>query len=201
MARHHVPDTPRSALGKHGALGVLIARLWDAVRNLSTGDPAPHHLTHMVGGSDQFPAPDVPLAVLAGGTAAVGSGPGFMRSDARLVGGVAAPANPTGTAAAVGSASTFLRSDSTTKQGIVTTKGDILGHSTVPARIPVGTNGQVLTADSTAALGVRWSASSGGGGGSLSPVDGSGVDRLKDHLVRQSIESYALRNVLATTFR
>lgn len=39
----------------------------------------------------------------------------------------------------------------------LTTKGDLLGYSTLNARVPVGTNGQVLTADSTAALGVAWS--------------------------------------------
>lgn len=38
----------------------------------------------------------------------------------------------------------------------LTTKGDIFGHSTVDARIAVGSNGKVLTADSTAATGVSW---------------------------------------------
>lgn len=38
----------------------------------------------------------------------------------------------------------------------LTTKGDLYGFSTVNARIPVGTNGQVLTADSTQTLGVKW---------------------------------------------
>ena len=38
----------------------------------------------------------------------------------------------------------------------LTTKGDVYGFSTVDARIPVGTNAQVLTADSTQALGVKW---------------------------------------------
>ena len=38
----------------------------------------------------------------------------------------------------------------------LTTKGDLYGFSTVNARIPVGTNGQVLTADSAQALGVKW---------------------------------------------
>lgn len=38
----------------------------------------------------------------------------------------------------------------------LTTKGDLFGHSTVDARIPVGTDGQVLTADSTQALGVKY---------------------------------------------
>jgi len=38
----------------------------------------------------------------------------------------------------------------------LTTKGDVWGYSTLDARIPVGTNNQVLTADSAQALGVKW---------------------------------------------
>jgi len=45
----------------------------------------------------------------------------------------------------------------------LTTKGDVWGYSTTNARVPVGTNGQVLTADSTQALGVKWATPSGGG--------------------------------------
>jgi hypothetical protein len=46
----------------------------------------------------------------------------------------------------------------------LTTKGDLYGFSTTNARVAVGTNGQVLTADSAAATGVAWAtpASSGG---------------------------------------
>ena len=44
----------------------------------------------------------------------------------------------------------------------LTTKGDLYGFSTVPARVPVGTNGQVLTADSTATNGVAWATAAGG---------------------------------------
>lgn len=44
----------------------------------------------------------------------------------------------------------------------LTTKGDIFGYDTAAARIPVGTNGQVLTADSTQTLGVKWATSSSG---------------------------------------
>ncbi len=47
----------------------------------------------------------------------------------------------------------------------LTTKGDIYGYSTTNARIPVGANDQVLTADSTAALGVAWK--NGGGAGTV----------------------------------
>ena len=49
----------------------------------------------------------------------------------------------------------------------VTTKGDLEGFSTEAARIPVGTNGQHLEADSTQALGLKWATPAGGGGGSL----------------------------------
>lgn len=38
----------------------------------------------------------------------------------------------------------------------LTTKGDLLGYGTAANRIPVGSNGQVLTADSTQALGLKW---------------------------------------------
>jgi len=46
----------------------------------------------------------------------------------------------------------------------LTTKGDLFGYSSVAARIPVGTNGQVLTADSGQTLGLKWATPSGGGG-------------------------------------
>jgi len=41
---------------------------------------------------------------------------------------------------------------------INTTKGDVAGFDTASARIPVGSNGQVLTADSAEALGLKWAA-------------------------------------------
>lgn len=46
----------------------------------------------------------------------------------------------------------------------LTTKGDVWGFSTADARIPVGSNDQVLTADSAEALGVKWATPSGGSG-------------------------------------
>ena len=44
----------------------------------------------------------------------------------------------------------------------LTTKGDLLGYDIAPDRVPVGTDGYVLTADSTQALGVKWAASTFG---------------------------------------
>ena len=46
----------------------------------------------------------------------------------------------------------------------LTTKGDVWGYSTTNARVPVGTNGQILTADSTAATGVAWATAASGAG-------------------------------------
>lgn len=46
----------------------------------------------------------------------------------------------------------------------LTTKGDLFGFSTKDARIPVGPDGQVLTADATQALGLKWAAAASGGG-------------------------------------
>ena len=45
-------------------------------------------------------------------------------------------------------------------------KGDLIvrGAAAPPQALPVGANGQVLTADSTQALGVRWATPSGGAG-------------------------------------
>ena len=46
---------------------------------------------------------------------------------------------------------------------LVTTKGDlIVRDSSAPARIGVGTNGHVLTADSGETLGIKWAAVEGG---------------------------------------
>lgn len=54
--------------------------------------------------------------------------------------------------------------DAATQKATLTTKGDIYaatGTST-PARLAIGTNGQVLTADSTAATGMKWAAAASG---------------------------------------
>ena len=43
-----------------------------------------------------------------------------------------------------------------------TTKGDLSGFNTAFARVPVGANATVLTADSLEALGLKWAVPSGG---------------------------------------
>ena len=77
---------------------------------------------------------------------------------------------------ALGTANQVLRVNSggtapewatTADQTPLTTKGDLFGFDTADARIPVGTNGHILTADSTQSLGVKWAAPASGGGMTL----------------------------------
>lgn len=65
------------------------------------------------------------------------------------------------------SASTFFDYVQTGSVSPLTTKGDLYGYSTLDARIPIGTNNQVLTADSAQALGLKWATAAAGGGMTL----------------------------------
>lgn len=63
----------------------------------------------------------------------------------------------------------------TTGSSPLTTKGDVFGFSTVDARIPIGPNGQILTADSAQALGLKWAAA-------------GAADNLGDHTATESLK-------------
>lgn len=76
------------------------------------------------------------------------------------------------TALPIGTAGQVLRVNSgatapewatTADQTPLTTKGDLFGFDTADARIPVGTNGHILTADSTQSLGLKWAAPAAAG--------------------------------------
>lgn len=55
-----------------------------------------------------------------------------------------------------GSAWTQIAASPASTGSPLTTKGDLYGHSTVDARVPIGTDGQALIADSGQALGLKW---------------------------------------------
>lgn len=108
---------------------------------------------------------------------------------------IAATANDTVTRLAVGANGTVLTADSAQPTGLTWTtvsgsgipaslldaKGDLLAATAdnTAARLAVGTNGQVLTADSTQATGLRWATASAGTASQPSTLivaaNGSGV--------------------------
>lgn len=62
-------------------------------------------------------------------------------------------------------------------QTLLTAKGDIIVRTASGlVRLAIGTNGQVLTADSTATEGLKWAAGGGGGAGTVTSVNGQGPD-------------------------
>ena len=58
--------------------------------------------------------------------------------------------------------SAWVNIDTTGGGSPLTTKGDLYTYSTTDARLAVGTNGQVLTADSTESTGLKWATASSG---------------------------------------
>ena len=82
---------------------------------------------------------------------------------------------------------TSLLADAIKKQ-IVDAKGDLIVATAadVVARLAIGTDGQVLTADSTQASGMKWAAA-GGGGGVLDGV----IPRASNHYLWPAISSDA----------
>jgi hypothetical protein len=59
--------------------------------------------------------------------------------------------------------SAWVNIDTTGGGSPLTTKGDLYTYSTTDTRLGVGTNGHVLTADSTTGTGLKWAAPAGGG--------------------------------------
>lgn len=59
-----------------------------------------------------------------------------------------------------------------------TTKGDLIVHGATTTRLPVGADGQILAADSTQTLGVKWTAAPATGVSSLSPGSLTGAVTL-----------------------
>lgn len=99
-----------------------------------------------------------PSTVQAGVPADVGTLTGHAPSTDDHVHHVetAIPSHATGSAAAEGTGTALMRADATILQGIVQVKGDLLGFSNVPVRLPVGADGHLIVADAASAAGLKW---------------------------------------------
>lgn len=71
----------------------------------------------------------------------------------------------------------------------LTTKGDLYTFASSDTRLGVGTNGQVLTADSTEATGLKWATAAGGGMTLLSTTSLSGTSTTTISSISQSYKS------------
>jgi len=76
--------------------------------------------------------------------------------------------------------------------GVLTAKGDIYAATAAatPARVPVGTNGQVLTADSTNANGVAWATAAAGWSPNLTLLNTGGTALTGAGTITVNVSSY-----------
>lgn len=102
--------------------------------------------------------PETPTTVDGTAAADAGDGPAVALDDHQHDADVSGSPGEVALASAQGTGPGFSLSAHTHRFTILTTKGDVLAHDgTNPVRLPVGTNGKVLTAASGATPGVQWS--------------------------------------------
>jgi len=138
-------DNPSS--GVHGVVGTVVGTSDSQVLTNKTIDADLNTITN-IENADIKAGAAIARNKLASGSnnhVIINDGSGIMSSEAQL----AITRGGTGQS----TASTAFGALSP-----LTTKGDLLSYDTANNRLPVGTDGQVLTADSAEALGVKWAA-------------------------------------------
>jgi hypothetical protein len=110
-----------------------------------------------------WPVPTSTDLVKDGATAIAALGDGIDTSLVDLKGGLTGQVLAKATSADMDFAWVAQDDSNAIQNSIVDAKGDLIGATAndTPARLAVGTNGQVLTADSTAATGLAWATASG----------------------------------------
>ena len=87
--------------------------------------------------------------------------------------------------------------------GNLTTKGDLEVYTTSQTRLGVGTDGQVLTADSASAAGVKWATPAGGGSGAVAYVEtqtaSTSASLVFDNLGASEVYTFVFEDILGDT--
>jgi hypothetical protein len=168
-------DTPAAeTIGAAGAVGVGTAPARSdhvhgfpaaaAPGNSAVGDSATAGVAATLARSDHTHGREAFGAVTAQTAYGAASGNGAAATVARSDHTHGTPSlGTTGTTAAAGNDTRIVNA---VQQTLVDAKGDIVAASAADTfvRVPVGTNGHVLTADSAETAGVKWAAAGGGGG-------------------------------------
>lgn len=130
--RRPPPEIPDVSAAPWNNVRGAVHRFMTWSRQNYSGLPAEHAATHLQGAADALDAPGTPVTVDPNLGADDGAGPTYALEDHRHA--------------------IDLK---------LTTKGDLLAYTgTGYARVGVGTNGYVLTADSAQTAGIKWASNS-----------------------------------------
>jgi hypothetical protein len=147
-----------------------------------------------------WPVPTSTDLVKDGATAIEALGDGIDTSMVDLKGGLTGQVLAKATNADMDFSWVTTDDTNAIQNAIVDAKGDLIGATAAdtPARLAVGTNGQVLTADSTASTGLAWATPSAGGMTLLSTTTLSGasttISSISQSYTNLLVQIYGMTN-------